>query len=141
MQRFLILLFLFIFLTPVANPAYGKLLPQAKAKTGTKVVAGAGIAISPRIRADRRALLVNFGNLANASSVSYTLVYEQNGQQEGAGGSVDPSLGNSASRELLFGTCSSGVCRYHSGIRNARLEVTTGLKSGKTSIRRYRLRV
>lgn len=133
------LLFVFLF---YADTASAKVLPQSRTqKTAGRVSTGPSISISPRLRADRSGLLVSFGNLQNASSVSYILTYTQNGQQEGAGGSVNPSEGNSATRELLFGTCSSGVCRLHSGIGNMRFEVTTELKSGKKVIKRYRIRV
>lgn len=119
------------------------MLPQAKSqKTAGKIITkGVSITVSPKLRKDRQALLVSFGNLPKALSVSYILTYTQNGQQEGAGGSVNPSEGNTATRELLFGTCSSGVCRLHNGISNMRFEVTAQLKSGKTVIKRYRIRV
>lgn len=123
-------------------PVEAKVLPQAKSapKVVQKSTGSGSITIYPRLRRDRKALLVTFSNLQNTSSVSYTLVYETNGQQEGAGGSVKPTEGT-ANRELLFGTCSSGVCRYHSGIKNMKFEVTTVLKNGKTSIKRYKIRV
>lgn len=141
-QLFICLSLSFIFLFLHVPFVDAKVLPQSRTqKSGGRVLVGPSISISPRLRADRSALLVSFGNLQNASSVSYILTYSQNGQQEGAGGSTDPSQGNTASRELLFGTCSSGVCRLHSGISNMRFEVTTQLKSGKSVIKRFRIRV
>ncbi|OGK18282.1 hypothetical protein A3G67_03235 [Candidatus Roizmanbacteria bacterium RIFCSPLOWO2_12_FULL_40_12] len=124
------------------NPVEAKgILPQFRNLS----VKGRGVAtgafVSPRMRADRRAIVVAFGNLKSVRSVSYALIYQTDSSQEGASGSIDSSVGNSATRELLFGTCSAGVCRYHTGIKNARLEVTTFLKNGKKSIKRFRIRV
>lgn len=120
-----------------------KVLPQAKKSGKTAVVKSSGstIGVSPRMRGDRRALIVNFSNLQNASSVSYFLTYKQSGQQEGARGTLNLSGGFSQSAELLFGTCSKQVCRYHSGIKDAKLEVNYTSKSGKKYLKRYRIRV
>lgn len=136
------LIFLFSFYTDAVHA--GKILPQSKLgkeATAIKKSVGTSISVTPRLRNDRKALLIYFGNLQNANSVSYMLIYKTNGQEEGAGGSVNPAQGNIANRELLFGTCSKNVCRYHTNITNIKLEVTAGLKSGKKIIKRYRIRV
>lgn len=125
-----------IFLSSISSEAARK-LPQARGKS--KAVTSS-LGISPRLRKDRNALLVVFSNTQNATAISYTLLYRTNGQDEGAVGSVDPNRG-SATRELLFGTCSKNVCRYHSNITNMKFEVVAKLKSGKTQTRRYRIRV
>lgn len=138
-----VLLISCIFLILATVPAEAKVLPQAKGgnKTVTKTTTtGGGIIVSPRLRADRRALIVNFGNLQSATSVSYTLIYQTNGQQEGAGGSI-ATTGATATRELLFGTCSTNVCRYHANITNARFEVSYTNKAGKKFLKRFRIRV
>lgn len=126
----------------IPQTSFAKVLPQAKGKkvTGKAIGGVAGISVYPKLRGDRRALSVSFGNLQNANSVQYALIYVTNGQEEGAGGSVDTKISTS-SRELLFGTCSKNDCRYHSNITNARLEVTSKLKSGKTSVKRYKIRI
>lgn len=131
---------LLIFFYP--QGAEAKLLPQARGKTVSAPIksSGSGISISPRLRSDRKALTISFGNLQNATSVSYTLTYQTNGQQEGAGGTIS-SAGSSATRELLFGTCSKNVCRYHTNITNAKLEVRYTLVNGKTYLKRYRIRI
>lgn len=126
-----------------SEQAIAKTLPQTKSsgKTVIQRASGAGVSVFPKLRRDRQALIVTFGNLQNASTVSYTLVYTTNGREEGAGGSVRPSEGSSASRELLFGTCSKNVCRYHANITNMRLEVISKLKSGKTTTKRFRVKI
>lgn len=122
-----------------------KILPQAaKGGKGAAAVKSVGttIGVYPKLRADRRALLVNFSNLQNATSVSYSLVYTQgNGQQEGAGGALVLNGQTSDKVELLFGTCSANVCRYHTGISNARLEVSYTSKTGKKYLKKFRIRV
>lgn len=125
--------------------ASAKVLPQAK--SGTKSVApksSAGttnISVNPRLRGDRKALLISFRNLQNSTNVSYALIYTTEGREEGAGGSVRKDEGNSATRELLFGTCSKNVCRYHTNMKNVKLEVTGQLKSGKIFTKRYRIKI
>ena len=126
-----------------AQTVQAKVLPQASkgvSKTVTKSVS-TGINISPRLRADRRALVVYFSNLQNASSVSYALTYTTSQQQEGAIGSLPLGKASNASQELLFGTCSKNVCRYHSGIRDAKLEVSYTTKSGKKYLKKYKIKV
>lgn len=137
---FLLIISFILFIFPQTSQA--KVLPQA-AKTGAKtaVVKSAGISVSPKLRADRRAIIVNLSNLQNAKSVSYSLTYSTAIQQEGAIGSLNLSGINSTSEELLFGTCSKGVCKYHTGIKNAKLEVTYALKSGKKYLKRYKIKV
>lgn len=145
MRKTIAIFFVFcLFVILSIDSSYAKLLPQA---VGKKVVSSnktsavsSSVTVSPRLRADRKALLVSFGGLTSATSVSYTLTYNQNGQNEGAGGSITPDSAT-ASRELLFGTCSSGVCRYHTNIKNMKFEVVSKLKSGKVVKRRFGIRV
>lgn len=137
----LIISFFIIMSLPV-NAA--KVLPRFQSSGGKvgpkKASGGGGVYSSARLRGDRKAVNVSFSNLGAARDVTYILTYQTNGKEEGISGSVDVSSG-SATRELLFGTCSSGVCRYHSGITNMRLEISGELTSGKKFVRRYRIRV
>ncbi|MCL4374239.1 hypothetical protein M1523_00085 [Patescibacteria group bacterium] len=131
-----------IFLS-VSLPADAKLLPrfQAARSSGAGAAVSSGVITSPRLRADHGALIVYFANLQNAASVSYTLMYQSNGVDQGVGGTLDSSAGSSVTRELYFGTCSSGVCRAHSGLANMKLEITIDLTNGHKILRRYRIRV
>jgi len=125
----------------VAFPVEARLLPRfqnARRVTG-KVSLGASV--SPKLRGDRLALIVTFGNIQKVASVTYTLMYQTDGVDQGVSGSLDSSAGNSVTRELLFGTCSSGVCRYHGNINSMKLEVVSELSSGKRVIKRFRVRV
>lgn len=102
---------------------------------------GGRVITSAKFRSDRRAVIVNFVGLNNASSVSYSLTYNSNGIPQGAMGTMTNISGTTDSRELLFGTCSGGVCRYHSNITNAKLVITSKLKSGYTTRKTYRIRI
>ncbi|OGK42536.1 hypothetical protein A3A46_01460 [Candidatus Roizmanbacteria bacterium RIFCSPLOWO2_01_FULL_37_13] len=124
----------------LASNVEARLLPRFQSKGGSRGVVYSGLIVSPRLRSDRKALVVAFNNLQKVKNVTYTLIYQTNGKDEGVSGSVDSSSGNNLSRELLFGTCSSGVCRYHANIANMKLEILSELPSGKKSIKRFRIR-
>lgn len=119
-------------------PQVGKISPKQSAPK----VNATTIGVYPKLRADKRALIINFTNLQNATAVSYSLVYTQgNGQQEGAGGALNLTGQTTDKVELLFGTCSAGVCRYHTGIKNAKLEVNYTTKSGKKYLKKFKIKV
>lgn len=114
---------------------------RGKTTTATRVSRSTGgVTYSVKFRSDRKGIILNLSRLDNASSVSYELTYTSNGITQGVRGSIKPT-GSSETRELLFGTCSGNVCRYHTNIRDARLVITSKLKSGKTTRKPYRLRV
>lgn len=143
MKNILLIVFSIFILSIFHENVYAlKTLPQSKGvkKTMPMKTSNTSIAVSPKLRRDRQALNVYFSNLQNAQSVSYMLIYKTNGQEEGAGGSVKSSEG-SASRELLFGTCSKNVCRYHPNLSNMSLEVKSQLKSGKNLTKRYKIKI
>jgi len=96
---------------------------------------------SVKLRSDRRALNVTFNNVNTANSVSYELTYLSGDLEKGVFGSILSSEGNSATRSLLFGTCSKAVCTYHSNISNMQFKITAKLKTGKTLIKRYTIKV
>ena len=128
--------------TACVSPAQAKLLPRF-AKGGTSSSAPRSystVIVTPRFLPLRNGLRVSFAGLSNASSVTYMLSYQTNGKSEGVRGTIDPSEG-SITREMLFGTCSSGVCVNHMNITNMRLEITSKLTNGKTSIKRYSIQV
>ncbi len=128
---FLILIILF------AQSAEAKVLPQARGS----VQKSTSVSVYPKLRADRRALIVNFSNLQNVLALSYSLTYKTSTQDEGAIGSLPMGGSSSATSELLFGTCSKNVCKYHTGIKDAKLEVSYTSKSGKKYLKRYKIKV
>lgn len=134
---------LIIFLLSIISPVEAKLLPRFQGGSTVKktTYVASGLVVSAKLRGDRQALFVYFSNLNKVTSVTYTLMYQTNGKDEGVSGTMDSTGGNSTSRELLFGTCSSGVCRYHQNLSNMKLEVTSTLTSGKQTIKRFRIKV
>ena len=135
----------FVFALLAAPTLAKKVLPRARSTGSSKSTGGATagkVGTTVKFRGDRRAIVVSFSNLTSARAVSYTLSYATRGTTQGAGGSIDPSTtGATASRELLFGTCSHGVCRYDTGITNAKLVVTYTLGNGKKYLKSFRLKV
>lgn len=101
---------------------------------------GKSVGLSVKFRSDRKAVILTATNLGLASSVTYELTYLSKGISQGAGGALS-TVSNTATPTILFGTCSSGVCRYDSDITNARLTVTTTLKNGRKVVKPYRLKV
>ena len=98
-----------------------------------------GVGVRVRLRPDRLGLQMNFSNFENLESGTYELVYETNGVTQGAGGTI--ILGDTSTKELLFATCSHGVCRFHENITNARLSITSRLKNGQTVLKPFRIRI
>ena len=125
----------------LATKVDARILPRFQNKGVARGAVYSGLIVSPRLRSDRRALLVTFNNLQKVKNATYTLIYHTGGKDEGASGTLDSSAGNSVSRELIFGTCSSGVCRYHTNLTSMRFEVMSELPSGKRSLKRFRIRI
>ncbi len=84
---------------------------------------------------------MSLSNLSAAKKVDYLLSYNTRGMTQGAAGTIIPAAEDSSSHELLFGTCSKGICRYDAGITNARLTITSILANGSKVIKRYKIRV
>ena len=120
-----------------ANDVEAKFLPRF---AGQRIVSS-GLVVYPKLRPDRLALIFTLSNLQKINNVSYTLMYQTNGKDEGVSGTIDSSSGLSVTRELLFGTCSAGVCRYHPNITGMKLEIVSELSNGKQTLRRYKIRI
>ena len=120
-----------------ANDVEAKFLPRF---AGQRIVSS-GLVVYPKLRPDRLALIFTLSNLQKINNVSYTLMYQTNGKDEGVSGTIDSSSGLSVTRELLFGTCSAGVCRYHPNITGMKLEIVSELSNGKQTLKRYRIKV
>lgn len=133
---FAILIIIFLF---ISTGVEARLLPRFLGRSSGSVASG--LVVSPRLRSDRLALIVTLSNLNKVNSAFYSLIYQSNGIEQGVNGSLDSSQGNSVTRELLFGTCSSGVCRYQENLSNMTFEVTSELPSGKRVLRRFRVRI
>ncbi len=135
----LIVLALAMFLLFPGQVYAKRMLPSAAGGKPTAKSAG-GVTAKVKFRGDRRAVILNLSNLGIAKSVSYELQYEAGGLMQGAGGAVTIA-GDGESREILFGSCSAGVCNYDKNVKNAKLTVTTTLKTGRKIIKPFKLKV
>lgn len=132
------IIFLIVLILPASSvEAAKKFIPKRKAVSRTST---RSIPVSVHYRPDRLGILFSFLNFNGIASVSYSFTYNTNGMPQGAGGTVTAANNPTAQRELLFGTCSSGVCRYHYNLSNARLTLTAKLTNGKTVIKGYRIK-
>jgi len=122
------------------NPVLAARQRSRKANLGgSAAYAARGVGVTVRFRPDRLGLVLSFFNFENIESGSYELVYDSNGVTQGAGGMI--ILGDTSAKELLFATCSHGVCRFHEGITDARLSIVSKLKSGQTVLKPFRIKV
>ncbi len=127
-----------IFLKPESAFAAKKFIPK---KTANKTaVSSSSIPTIVKYRSDKLGILFSFTNFNNIDSVNYSFTYNSNGNPQGAGGTVRASNNPTAERELLFGTCSTSVCTYHSGLTNARLVLTAKMTNGNTVNKSYRIK-
>lgn len=117
-----------------------RVLPQSAPRPAAGSTTARGVTTTVKFKPDRRGITVTFKNLSIAADVTYSLTYVSGGIEQGVDGAVNTALG-SVSKDLIFGTCSAGVCRYDTGIVNARLTVTTMLRNGKRIIKIFRLKV
>ena len=143
MKKLIVLAIAVIFLALSASPvlAARKRTPKVRQKAQSAITysASQGVSSKVRFRPDRLALLINFSGFNNILSGSYELTYTANGIPQGAGGSI--IIGDTSTKTLLFGTCSGGVCKYHSNITNAKLKIISITKSGQKIVKPYRIRV
>lgn len=99
-----------------------------------------GIPALMRYRSDKLGLNLSFSHFRGLESVSYSFTYNTNGMPQGAGGTVTAANNPTAQRELLFGTCSRGVCTYHYNLSDARLTLTAKFTNGKKTTKTYRIK-
>ncbi|OGG15434.1 hypothetical protein A2875_02385 [Candidatus Gottesmanbacteria bacterium RIFCSPHIGHO2_01_FULL_46_14] len=138
MKRYIILFVLFLMVSTASEVYAAKArVPKTGAGGGGRTVGGSYS--TARLSRGTNSVVVSFINLANVSKASYMLSYTGGGIAQGVVGSITP-VGAIDSRDLYFGTCSHGVCTPHYNIKNARLVVTTYLKSGAKNVKLYRIK-
>lgn len=136
MQFLLISMILILVGTFSISPVFAAKKFVAKSTVAAVGKSGGGggkIPVSVKYRADKKALNFSFSNFTGLSSVSYIFQYETNGNSQGAAGSISSANSPTQSRELLFGTCSTSVCTYHTGLKNAKITFTAKYTNGKTA--------
>lgn len=90
-------------------------------------------AASLRLSADKRFAYLNFTGLKDTSKINYVLTYDTNRGQKGLEGGMKLKRTNRATRKQILGTCSSGRCVYHQGIKNVELVTTFVNRGGKST--------
>lgn len=114
----------------------------AYAKTSqpvSKALRRSSIIIEPKLVDNNRVVSITFSNLWFVKSISYQVLYEANGMEQGAGGTMNVGNEQKIHRRIILGTCSNGVCVYHEDVKRLRVLVTTTYKSGAVTERVFRL--
>lgn len=76
-------------------------------------------------RADGKEVTLNIAEVKNATKVEYELEYQTATLIQGAFGNIDFSKDPlPASKNLLFGSCSKGACKYDEGVSGGSLIMT-----------------
>ncbi len=141
-KKFVFLTIAFLFLFSLASPAYSlrKRTRKPRGGSGPKVSsASRGAKAFVRFRPDRQGLLISISNFNNVQLVSYEALYTANGLPQGVGGVIN--IGDSETKNLYFGTCSSGVCTPHQNITNARLSIRSTLQDGTIVLKPFRIKI
>lgn len=99
------------------------------------------VAVYTQLLRGKTGVNVSLLNTQGASSILYMVSYTTNGKPEGAGGTVYPKNKKSIVRKIIFGTCSSGVCRYHKNVKKVTVSVEITYKNGKTSSKTYKIKI
>ena len=139
---FLILSLALAYLIPINQKTYAakKFTPKGTSTSVRRSVSGSSLPSQVRYRPDRNGVLLSFLNFNGISQVNYTFTYLTNGNPQGAGGTITAANNPTTQRELLFGTCSTGVCTYHYNLSNAVLTLTAKKSNGTTITKRYRIK-
>ncbi|MEK7497859.1 MAG: hypothetical protein AAB656_02985 [Patescibacteria group bacterium] len=133
----------FLSLAFPTNAEAKRLLPYLRKATtsGARTAStGTGYGLKVKFMPSRLGIVATFSNMNSVSKISYIFSYTSRGVMQGASGSINTGEINT-SREIIFGTCSHGVCRYDSGISNAQFVVTTTLQNGRKVVKTFRLKV
>ena len=130
------------FFLPTKVEAAKKFTPKSTSTTTTgKTSSGGGsIPAIVRYKPDKGGILLSFSNFSGLASVSYSFTYNSGGLPKGAAGTVTAANNPTSQRELLFGTCSGGVCKYDQGLSGARLTLTAKRTNGTTVTKPYRIK-
>jgi len=137
-------IFLFVlslsFLSSKEIYAAKKFVPKASTpKTYAKRATG-NLPAVVKYRGDKLAILLSFSNFSGIESVNYTFTYDSGETRQGAAGTIRSNNNPESQRELLFGTCSKGVCTYHHNLSSARLILTGNMTNGRTVTKSYRIK-
>ncbi len=140
-MKIITVLFLLLVILTHISPVFAA-KPRTRSTTTTKYSGSVATGYSKaKLSRNTNSVVLTFLNVGSITKATYTLSYTANGVEQGAMGAITPSGSESEVRDVYFGTCSHGVCTPHRGIQNATLTVETNLKSGKTHVKRYKIKI
>lgn len=126
-------------LIAVSIPAYA-----ARTQTVWTTSGAGGVDVIPYVRVDKKALFVDFehSDFDSIDYIYYNLNYDTDEPESkrGVEGTIYPRVTDITAyyegrpyirRELVFGTCSQGVCDYYRNPKSMKLTVNTKFFSGK----------
>lgn len=91
-----------------------------------------GVSLTPR--ADKKAVILKIATpSADLKTIEYELTYETTEAPQGVLGKIDYQGEKTLEREIILGTCSKNVCRYHTGVK----KVTLTLKFIGEKVRKF----
>lgn len=137
-------LVIFLILGVVCLFAFSTSVEAAKKRVWGKTIVvptptGGKLSVSARFTGWKQYLNVSFRGVSNTKGITYELIYNSNGIDQGAGGGISPTDGN-VSRSLFLGTCSHGACVAHKNISNVRLRVTYMTTAGQSVVKNYKVK-
>lgn len=136
-RKALIIFLLLAIFSPYPALAAKKRIWSASAVSSAKTTSS--LSVSAKLTGWKQYLNVGFKGVATTTGITYELVYDGNGTQQGLFGSVKPSEGN-VTRSLFLGTCSHGACTAHKNVGNMHLTITYQTASGQTVVKKYKVK-
>jgi hypothetical protein len=135
---FLALLAVFLFSTVTQASAVKKRVWTAAIST-TSTAGSSKFSVSAKLTGWKQYLNLSFKGVSGTAGVTYELIYNGNGTQQGVFDQIKPSEGN-VTRSIFFGTCSHGACTAQKNIGDIHLTITYKTTDGQTLVKKYKVK-
>ena len=95
--------------------------------------------ISYILSSDKKIITIYFHNLSNIKHINWQLLYRGDKNLQAAMGGNNIAVGQTTSTtaEIVFGTCSQGVCTYYGDVKNVRLKTFVEVRTGKNYQKKF----
>ncbi|GEM_PF-4834128 len=110
------------------------------AATKPKKAVSSSLIVSAQYVKSRNYVKLFFADFKGVSKITYTLMYEGNGMEQGVEGGFSVGKRKNYSQNLYLGTCSSGTCMAKNKIKNIRVQVVTKYTNGKSTTKVYKVK-
>jgi hypothetical protein len=134
----LILALVPMFLFSVVTPATAAKKRIWKTTTITSGSTGK-FSVSAILTGWKQYLNLSFKGVSSTTGLTYELIYDGNGTQQGVYSTIKPSEGN-VTKSIFFGTCSHGACTAHKNIGNIHLTITYQTTDGQSVTKKYKVK-